>query len=74
MPAGLSGDTEMTGGRPPLVPHTDDVPRDQPGDAPGSRDSAGWVKCDAYTDGEGAGGWSRIDDVGDDGMPLWRQC
>ena len=70
----LSGDTEMLDqARPPLAPVGDDVARPQPTDAPGSRDAAGWVKADAYTDGEGAGGWGRIDDAGDDGMPLWGQ-
>ena len=73
----LSGDTEMLDrDRPPLapVPLTDDsVPRDQPADMPGSRDAAGWVKADAYTDGEGAGGWSRIDDVEGSSAAGWRQ-
>jgi hypothetical protein len=69
----LSDDTLMEQGRPPLGPGPGEVDRPQPQDAPGSRDAAGWVKADAYVDGHGAGGWSRIDDAGDDGMALWGQ-
>lgn len=47
-----------------------DVIRPQPTDPPGSRDGSGWVKTDA----DGPGGWRAIDDVGDDGTPVWRQC
>ena len=63
--AGVSQDT--TGVPFPVLPPGDSV-RPQPTDAPGS-DAAGWRKVGAVTDG----GWSVIDDVGDDGAPVWRQ-
>lgn len=64
----MSGDTVMDGGRPPFEAG-DGVPRPQPTDPDGSV-SAGWRKIAAAGDG----GWSPIDDAGDDGSPMWRQC
>ena len=76
MTAGLSDDTTLTAGaiRPDLRPASEmSIERPMPTDPPGARDAAGWVKADADTDGTGAGGWGRVDDVGDDGEPAWRQ-
>jgi hypothetical protein len=68
----LSGDTETSGQGAVMMdaPGPDDVDRPMPCDPPGARDAAGWMKTDAGN----ADGWSRIDDVGDDGAPAWRQC
>ena len=46
-----------------------DIARPQPTDPDGSV-SAGWRKIAA----PGDGGWDAIDDVGDDGSAVWRQC
>ena len=46
-----------------------DVARPRPTDPPGAGGADVWVKLDASTEG----GWNRIDDVGDDGTPVWRQ-
>jgi hypothetical protein len=67
--AGLSDDTEMEQGRPPLGPAPDSLDRPQPDDAPGAGGAGGWPKLSAPS----SGGWNRIDDVGDDGTPVWRQ-
>jgi hypothetical protein len=47
-----------------------DGDRPQPTDAPGSGGGGGWAKIGAPS----SDGWNRIDDVGDDGTPAWRQC
>ena len=64
----LSGNT-VTDGNGPTAGSASDVARDQPCDAPGMRDSAGWVKTDAGN----SDGWDRIDDV-DSGDGGWMQC
>lgn len=45
------------------------IDRPQPTDPDGSV-ASGWRKIAPPSDG----GWSDIDDVGDDGTPVWRQC